>query len=142
LRDALGDLGRAVEIFDKTDQRLSFAELLHVTGGVECELGAMTHDERLCRRGLKNQRTALGIFEDLQLDGHIQLALNNLAQSLQEMAPFGDGTTELEEAEAHLRRAVKVRSEAATDDPALRARRNLLSHASAKRGHLRHPPPH
>jgi len=127
LRSALIDLRQAREIFDAATARLSFAEIRHVEGGVEAELGAMTGDAGLCGQGEESQLQALRIFEEIDRPAYVKLALNNLGDSLLRASILDETGAALTRAQAYLARACAMDGPDAADGPALRTRRNLLS---------------
>jgi hypothetical protein len=128
LRDALLDLGRAADLFHPDTTKTWHAAILHLAGGVEAELGAMIRDPALCRSGESTQRRALALFAEIEnAEGYVILAINNLADSLLQAAPLDPTTGTLERALDCLMRADGFARADATDEPALRTRRNLLA---------------
>jgi hypothetical protein len=128
LRAALLDLRRTMAIFDPKTAQVWHASILHLVGGVESELGAMTRDLALCHQGEHTQLDALAIFERLSsATGYVSLALNNLGDSLHRAAALDPTPSTLERAHGFLSRADALNPKHAVDGPALRTRRNLLA---------------
>ena len=128
IRAALLDLARTAEIFDPATAHVWYASILDTRGGVESELGALTRDLTLCETGERTQLEALAIFERLDdATGYVVRTLNSLGESLLKAAPLDPTPGTLDRARRYLLRAIGLSPAGAVDEPALRARRNLLA---------------